>query len=114
MIEQKVVNNIRAYGTFKKSAQGKNRRLREELGFNVDKNAEYVFIAGCGYPELIPHVFKSIKEFLNLHKVDYTLMSKEYCCGYPVSRSAVISKDEATIGEVKMLPEIIMEAGHNK
>jgi len=86
----------------------------EELGFNVDKNAEYVFIAGCAYPEMTIHVFNSIKEFLNLHKVDYILLSKEYWCGYPVSRSAVISKDEATIGEIKMLPEIIMEASHSK
>jgi Fe-S oxidoreductase len=68
---------------------------------NVDKNAEYVFIAGCGYPELIPHVFKAIKDFFDFYEVDYTLLSKEYCCGYPVSRPAVISKDEATIIEAK-------------
>lgn len=101
MIEQKVVNNIREHGTFKKSAQGKNKILFEELGFNVDKNAEYVFIAGCGYPEMIPHVFKVIKDFFDLYEVNYTLLSKEYCCGYPISRPAVISKDEATISEAK-------------
>ena len=101
MIEQKVITNIRTHGTFKKSAQGKNKILLDELGFNVDKKAEYAFIAGCGYPELIPNVFKAIKEFFIFYKVDYTLLSKEYCCGYPVSRPAVISKDEATISEAK-------------
>ena len=101
MVDEKLVENIRTNGTYQKSAQSKYKVLIEELDFKVDQNAEYVFITGCGYPGLVPNIFKSFKAFFDHYSIDYTLLSKEYCCGYPISRSAIISKDEVTISEAK-------------
>jgi Fe-S oxidoreductase len=101
MIDEKLVQNIRTTGTYQESAQSKYKVLIEELGFNLDQSAEYVFVTGCGYPDLVPNIFKSFKAFFDHYSIDYTLLSKEYCCGYPISRSAIISKDESAMNEAK-------------
>lgn len=101
MIDENLVNNIRINGTYQGLSQSKYKVLVEELDFKVDQSAEYVFITGCGYPGLVPNIFISFKDFFNHYKVDYTLLSKEYCCGYPISQSAIIAKDEAAIGDAK-------------
>ena len=101
MVDENLVNNIRINGTYQGLAQSKYKVLVEELDFKVDQSAEYVFIAGCGYPGLVPNIFISFKDFFNHYKVDYTLLSKEYCCGYPISQSAIIAKDETAMGDAK-------------
>ena len=73
MIDQKAAANIRDHGSFLESAEKKNKLL-QELGFPVGQEADYAFIAGCGYTELIPHVFKALKELMDYFGISYTLM----------------------------------------
>ena len=104
MIDDKLVDNIRAYGTYKDSGEGRWEVLTKDIGFRVGEKAEYVIITGCLQPEGMPHVFRALKELLDQLKVDYTLLSKEYCCSWmPLGQPAVIARDEDSINAVKQL-----------
>lgn len=103
MIDQKLVDNIRAYGAYKDSGEGRQGIL-EEIGFRIGEKAKYVIITGCLLPEGMPHVFRSFKELLDNLQIDYTLLSKEYCCGWvPLAQPAVMAKNEEDIAKVKEL-----------
>ncbi len=104
MINQKLVDNIRAYGAYKDSGEGRRRVLAEDIGFRMGKKAEYVIITGCVQPERMPHVFQALKDLLEHLQIDYTLLSKEYCCGWmPLGQPAVIAKNEEDIAKAKEL-----------
>ena len=63
MIDQKLVDNIRAYGTYKASWEGKQKVL-EDIGFRIGEKAEYVIITGCVQPEGMSQAFRALKELL--------------------------------------------------
>ncbi len=103
MIDQKLVDNIRTYGAFRDSGEGR-RRILEDIGFRMEKKAKYVIIGGCIQPEAMPHVFRALKEVLEHLQIDYTLLSKEYCCGWvPLGQPAVMAKNEEDIAKAKEL-----------
>ena len=103
MIDQKLVDNIRTYGTFRDSGEGR-RRILEDIGFRMEKKAKYVIIGGCVQPERMPHVFQALKDLLEHLQIDYTLLSKEYCCGWvPLGQPAVMAKNEEDIAKAKEL-----------
>jgi len=103
MIDQKIVDNIKAYGVFRDSGEGK-RRVIENAGFRTDQKAEYVIITGCIQPQQMPEVFRALKELLEHLQIDYTLLSKEYCCGWmPIGQPAVMAKNEEDIAKSKEL-----------
>ncbi len=110
MIDQKLVDNIRAHGTGKDSGEGRLRVL-EDIGFRTGEKAEYVIITGCYNPEAMPHVFGALKDLLDHLQIDYTLLSKEYCCGWmPLGQPAVMAKNEEDIERAKELSrEFILE-----
>ncbi len=110
MIGQKLVDNIRAYGIYTGSWEGR-RKVLEDAGFGMDKKAKYVIITGCVLPEEMPHVFRAFKSLLDHLQIDYTLLSKEYCCGWvPLRRPAVAAKNEEDIIKTKELSrEFVME-----
>jgi len=110
MIDQKLVDNIRAYGAFRDSGEGR-RKILEDTGFRMDGKAKYVIIGGCIQLESMPHVFRSLKTLLDHLQIDYTLLSKEYCCGWvPLGQPAVIAKNEEDIAKAKELSrEFILE-----
>jgi len=110
MIDQKLVDNIRTYGAFRDSGEGR-RRVLEDIGFRIDNKAEYVIITGCLLPEDMPQVFRATKELLDHLQIDYTLLSKEYCCGWvPLGQPAVMAKDEEDIAKAKEISrEFILE-----
>ena len=103
MIDQKLVDNIRAHGIYKASDEGK-RRVLEDIGFRIGEKAEYVIITGCVQPEGMPQAFRALKELLDYLQIDYTLLSKEYCCGWiPLGQPAVFAKNEEDIAKAREL-----------
>jgi Fe-S oxidoreductase len=101
MVDENIVEAIRKHGVFKDTGEGRVGALRE-MGFRLDEKAEYVIIGGCLQPEGMPHSFTAFQKLLELLGVDYTLLSKEYCCGWmPIGQPAVMAKDEAAIEEWK-------------
>ena len=111
MIDEKLVDNIRAYGTYQGSGEERHRILVEDIGFRIGEKAEYVITTGCYQPAGMPHVLRAFKELLDHLQVDFTLLSKEYCCGWmPLGQPAVMAKDEEAIARAKELSgEFILE-----
>lgn len=103
MVNQKLADNIRSYGTFKDSGE-KRRQILEKIGFRIGEDAEYVIITGCFPPEGMPHVLSAFKTLLDRFEVNYTLLAKEYCCGWmPFGQPAVMAKNEEDIATSKEL-----------
>lgn len=109
MINQELVDSIRAHGAYRDAGEGK-RRVLDDIGFRRGEKAEYVLIASCS-PEGIPHVFRALKELLDHFQIDYTLLPKEYCCGWePLGQPAVVAKNEEDIAKAKeFAQEFILE-----
>lgn len=101
MINQKLVENIKAHGIYKDSDEGR-RRILEGAGFRIGEKAEYALITGCANTENMPQVFYALRELLDHLQIDSTLLSTEYCCGWvPVGQPAVFAKNEEDIAKSK-------------
>jgi Fe-S oxidoreductase len=111
MIDQKAIENIRQYGCAAGTGEKKRQLLVDDIGFPINKKAEYAIIAGCFQPEGMPHVLSAFKKVLDHLKVDYTLLDKEFCCGWlAFGQMAVITKNEEDIARFKELsPDFIAE-----
>jgi len=111
MVDEKSVENIRKYGIAVGTGEKKRQILVEDIGFPIGKKAEYVIITGCFQAEGMTHVFRAFKDFLDYFKIDYTLLDKEYCCGWmPIGQPAVIAKNEEDIARFKEISkEFIVE-----
>jgi len=109
MINQKLVDNIRKHGIYTDSPEGKLRVLAD-IGFRKGEKAEYALISSCS-PQGMPHVFRAFKELLDHFQIDYTLLPREYCCGWmAIGQPAVISKNEEDITRAKALArEFVLE-----
>jgi len=106
MIDEKTVENIRTYGVYQDSGEGRSKVLFQDLGVRADQEAEYVILAGCVQPEGMPHAFSALKNFLERYQVNYTFLSKEFCCGWmPLGQPAVIAKNEEDIAKSKEIAE---------
>ncbi len=110
MINQKLVENIRAYGAYKDSGEGR-RGVLDEIGFRMGEKAKYVIITGCLLPEGMPEVFRALKDLLDHLQIDYSLLAKENCCGWvPLAQPAVMAKSEEDIARAKELSrEFVLE-----
>lgn len=103
MINELAVENIEKYGPCHETGEQK-RKILDGIGFPVGQKAEYVIIAGCFQPMSMPHVLKALKNVLDHFKVSYTLLEKEYCCGWmPVGQPAVMSKNDEDIARFKQI-----------
>jgi Fe-S oxidoreductase len=111
MIDEKSVENIRKYGVALGTGERKRQILVDEVGFPVGKKAENVIIAGCFQAEGMPQAFQAFKKLLDYFDIDYTLLNKEYCCGWmPIGQPAVIAKNEEDIAAFKKISkEFIVE-----
>ncbi len=111
MIDTKLVENIRAYGTCKGLGEERRKILVDDIGYRIGEKADYVIITGCFQPEGMPHVMLALKQLLDSFHVDYTLLGKEYCCGWmPLGQPAVMTKNEEDIAKTKELArEFILE-----
>jgi Fe-S oxidoreductase len=103
MIDEKAVEHIKKYGTCHETGEQK-RKILDDIGFPVGKQAEYVIIAGCFQPAGMPHVFKALKNVLDTLKVSYTLLAKEYCCGWmTLGQPAVMAKNDEDIAAFRTI-----------
>jgi Fe-S oxidoreductase len=104
MIDEKAVENIRTYGVYQGSGTGKNKVLFEDLGVRADQEADHVILTGCVQPEGMPHVFLALRSLLERLRVNYTFLSREFCCGWlPLGQPAVMAKNEEDIARSKEL-----------
>ena len=102
MLNEKLIDNIRKHGIYKESGEGRLKVLADDIGFRMDEKAEYVLIGGCRQPEDMPQVFTAIKKLLDHLKISYTMLAKEYCCGWvPLAQPAVMAKNEEDIARAK-------------
>lgn len=112
MIDQELIQNLREFGVSSRdSAQARVETLANKIGLRMDEPAQYVIVGGCFQPGAMPAVFENLKLVLEMLKVDYTLLSKEYCCGWmPVGQPAVMMKNEEDIQQFRRLSrELIAE-----
>lgn len=104
MINEKIVENVRRYGVYQDSGEARYKILAKDIGFKMDQKAEYVVIGGCLQPQNTPHVLGALKDIFEHLKVDYTFLSKEYCCGWmPFGQPAVMAQDEEEIAKSREL-----------
>jgi Fe-S oxidoreductase len=70
-----------------------------------------VIIAGCFQAEGMPQAFRAFKQVLERLNISYTLLAKEYCCGWmSLGQPAVFAKDEEGIASFKQLSrEFVVE-----
>ncbi len=112
MIDEQVVRNISEYGVAsEESAEERVKILADQIGIRMDEPAEYVIIGGCFQPGAMPGVLEAFKNVLERLGVDYTMLSKEYCCGWmPIGQPAVMMKNDEDIERFKELSKgFIME-----
>jgi Fe-S oxidoreductase len=68
----------------------------------MDEPADYVIIGGCFQPGAMPDVLQAFKNVLEQLDIDYTMLSKEYCCGWmPIGQPAVMMKNDEDIQQFK-------------
>ena len=101
MIDEKAVAHIKKYGTCHETAEQK-RKILDDMGFPVGKKADYVIIIGCFHAAGMPHVLKDLKNVLDHLNVSYTLLEKEYCCGWmTLGQPAVMAKNDEDIARFR-------------
>jgi Fe-S oxidoreductase len=102
MIDEINIEQIRKYGICRDTGEKRRKILAEEIGFPIGVQAEYVIITGCFQAETIPHVLKDLKNLLDYFQVSYTLLEKEYCCGWmTIGQPAVMAKNSLDIDRFK-------------
>jgi Fe-S oxidoreductase len=103
LISEKSIQNIQTHGHCAGTGEGR-RKVLEDIGFPFGKKADYVIITGCFQPEGMPHVLKALKNVLDYFIVNYTLLDKEYCCGWmSIGQPAVFAKNEEDIAQFKKI-----------
>lgn len=106
-----ILKTIEEFGLFT-GEEGKKSRdsFLIENGFPIDQKADYVILSSCLQPSLIPNVFISFKKLLEYYNVNYTFLSKEYCCGYmPLVQPAILSKDKEELNKAENLSKRYLE-----
>jgi len=104
MVDEKSIQNIRKHGVALGNGERRHQILVEEIGFPIGKKSEVVIIAGCFQPEGMPQAFLAFKKLLDHFKIDHTLLSKEYCCGWmPIGQPAVMAKNDEDIARFKQI-----------
>jgi Fe-S oxidoreductase len=94
MLDQNEIANIRqtAIATGAADLKKRDRILREEIGFRVADEAEYVLLASCVDPFIVPTAMKAFGGLLEYFAIDYTLLNREYCCGNRTFQQALRAK----------------------
>ena len=112
MLDQDMIANIRSSGLVRGSyrAEKRNDLLRQQFGFRVADRAEYVLVASCFLPNIVPDSLKALRNLLHHFEVDYTLLPKEYCCGNLLFRQAVEDDDEEEMRQADLLTREFIEA----
>ena len=100
LIDEKMIDDIRSIGCA--NAYVPNRtEIMESLGLPYDKPAENVVIMGCQNLKYMPEVIRKFARILKRGSLDFTFLSKEYCCGNYLYRPAIKARDEAAMAECR-------------
>ena len=102
LIDQTIVERIRSKGHALENAPDRIRYL-EEHGLPYDREAENVIITGCMIPAALPDLPDSLRRIYDHTGFSYTFLSKEYCCGNYLYRSALKPRDDEALQECREL-----------
>lgn len=102
LINETMVNCIRETGN---PAEGLPDRVEtmKTLGLPCDRRAENVVIMGCQNLGTVPGSIEAFARVLDKGGMDYTFLSREYCCGNYLYRPAIKARDEEAMVECRSL-----------
>ncbi|MBW1892105.1 MAG: hypothetical protein JRI91_00210 [Deltaproteobacteria bacterium] len=83
-------------------------------GMPYDQQAENTIITGCQILGTIPHILKQFTKVLDRDGINYTFLSKEYCCGNNLYRPAIKAKDDEAMAECRSLSKEFVGLNINK
>lgn len=111
MLDENLTATIRQSGIAQGQAEVVSRlKLLEQLGLRTAARAEYVLIASCFLPSMVPEDLKAFASLLKHYGVDYTLLHKEYCCGHLLYRQAMKNRSEEELKQADTLAAEFLEA----
>lgn len=102
LIDTKMVETIRTLGHTFENLPCRIETM-EAMNLPFDRPAKNVVIMGCQNLKVVPNAIEKFARILERGGVDYTFLSKEYCCGNYLYRPAIKEKDETAIGECRSL-----------
>jgi len=100
LINEQMVEHIRSTGHALED-QPNRVEIMDSLGLPYDRPAENVVIMGCQNLKLMPSGIRKFSRVLERGGMDFTFLSKEYCCGNYLYRPAIKAKDEEAMAECR-------------
>lgn len=100
LINEQMVERIRSNGHALED-QPDRAEIMNSLGLPHDQPAENIVIMGCQNLKLMPQVIQKFAHVLKRGGMDFTFLSKEYCCGNYLYRPAIKAKDEEAMEECR-------------
>jgi len=100
MTNEELMRKIQQEGSIFDVTEQRSLLLKSGMGFPVDKAAEWVVITGCYNLFLFTPVF-TFGKLLEAFGINYTFLSKEYCCGHPLVTEA--DKQEKSVEEMRSI-----------
>jgi hypothetical protein len=100
LISKEMVEHIRLTGHALED-QPDRVEIMESLGLPYDRQAKNVVIMGCQNLRMMPAVIQAFARVLERGGMDYTFLSKEYCCGNYLYRPAIKARDEEAMIECR-------------
>jgi hypothetical protein len=100
LINEQMVEDIRSTGHALED-QPNRVEILASLGLPCDQPAENIVIMGCQNLRLMPSVIQTLARILERGGMDFTFLSKEYCCGNYLYRPAIQARDEEAMKECR-------------
>ena len=100
LLNAQMVEHIRSTGHALED-QPDRVEIMDSLGLPYDRPAENVVIMGCQNLRLMPSVIQTLARVLKRGGMDFTFLSREYCCGNYLYRPAIKAKDEEAMAECR-------------
>jgi hypothetical protein len=102
LINNQIVEIIRSTGNTSETLPDRMKIL-ESYHLPYDRPADNVIIAGCQILGALPQVLQKFTRILERGGMNFTFLSKEYCCGNYLYRPAIKAKDEEAMAECRSL-----------
>lgn len=100
LINKEMVEHIRRTGHALED-QPNRIEIMDSLGLPYDRPAENIVIMGCQNLRLMPLVIQTFARILDRGGMDFTFLSREYCCGNYLYRPAIKARDEEAMRECR-------------